>query len=153
MPNTSICGIFSIEKYINMRKIFIIADNANILYGLQAKLNVEGHSTFLSSNDSIENVLRQINLVLPEIIILNLELASINGFKLVSEIKSKEELSNLSIFIYSDLSDPINLNYCENLGLEYCFDRQNILLDDFIIRMGRILQNNEKLKDIYEVKN
>ncbi|MDP2766786.1 MAG: response regulator, partial [Candidatus Methanoperedens sp.] len=82
------------------KKILIIEDDVNILYGLQAKLSVEGFSVKAEAGDSgIEEILFKIKFFKPDYVILDLMLPMIDGFDVLSAIKADNEISGIPVFI------------------------------------------------------
>lgn len=129
------------------KKILIIEDDVNILYGLQAKFSSEGFMVFTSQGvDSIEEIKRKIKDFGIDYIILDIVLPKLDGFMVLHEIKADSKTGNLPVFIFSNLSDKDTKEKCDRLGAEHFFVKKNFILDDFVKKIEKIITNREKNK-------
>lgn len=129
------------------KSIYIIEDDVNILYGLQAKFGSEGFKTFGNKGtEKIEDIVRQIRLARPNYIVLDLILPSVDGFDLLKEIKSDDKLASAPVFIFSNLSDKDTKDKCETLGAEHYFVKADFNIDEIITKIKKIIENREKTK-------
>lgn len=129
------------------KKILIIEDDANILYGLQAKLSIEGFKIITNNGmDSEEEIIKQIKSINPDLIIQDLILPKTDGFSILKIIKSDSETVNIPIFIFTNLSDADSRSRGVNLGADQYIIKDNISIDEFVIKIKKIFENKEKLK-------
>jgi DNA-binding response OmpR family regulator len=130
------------------KKVYIVEDDANILYSLQAKLSLAGFEVEVNSgNAEIENLMDDIKKANPDFIILDLILPKVDGFDLVKAIRSDQNISTLPVFIFTNLSDQDTRSRGAALGVNHYFIKNDFNVDDFIVKISRIINNMEKLKN------
>jgi len=128
------------------KKIYIVEDDANILYGLQAKLSLADFQVEVNSgNMEIENLMDSIRKAKPDFIILDLILPRLDGFDVVKAIRADQNISNLPIFIFTNLSDQDTKSRGLALGVNYFFIKNDFNVDDFVVKVKKIIENAEKL--------
>lgn len=126
------------------KKILIIEDDVNILYSLQAKLNIDGFSVETESgNSGVKEVLLKIKFFKPDYIILDLMLPLIDGFDMLSAIKADSEISGVPVFIFTNLSDNDSKTRSEKLGADYYFIKSDFAVDEFIAKFKKIIKNKK----------
>lgn len=125
-----------------LKRVLIIDDNINSCFGLRAKLNVDNFKAEVAETTNEEFILRDIEKIKPDIIILDVDLTHIDGYELLKKVK--ENKKNFTI-IYSSLTNYI-AEKCINLGADYCFSKNKVSLDELVIQLKKILKNKEKLK-------
>jgi DNA-binding response OmpR family regulator len=129
------------------KKIYIVEDDANVLYGLQAKFSLSGFQVEINNgNTEIENLIDDIKKFKPDLIILDLILPNIDGFDVLKAIRSDQDISNLLVFVFTSLSDRDTRNRSVALGVNYYFLKNDINIDDLVIKVKKIIENVEKLK-------
>lgn len=129
------------------KRVFIIEDDVNNLYSLQAKLSVEGFAVKTETgNSEIEEVINKIKLYKPDYIILDLILPKIDGFDILSAIKSDKDFSNIAVFVFTNLSDMDSKIRSEKLGADYYFIKNEFVIDEFVNKFNNIIKNKEKIK-------
>lgn len=129
-----------------MLKIFIIEDDINIISALQAKFSLEGFIIGTDiGNDSNGIIMNKIKEFRPDYIISDLVLPYIDGFKLVRDIKGDPELARIPLIIFSDLSDEDMQIRGTQLGAEYYFIKDDFLIDEFVQKVKRIMENRAKM--------
>jgi DNA-binding response OmpR family regulator len=127
-------------------KIFIIEDDINLLYNLESHFSVDEYQVSTSQGDEeIEELVNKIRGVLPDYIILDLILPKIDGFEIVKKIKEDEELSNIPIFIFTDLSDEDSKARSVELGAEYYFLKEEFDTFQFSERVKKIVDNQDSM--------
>ncbi len=88
------------------KKIFIIQDDSNILYSLEAIFSAEGLEVKTSeAEEELDELMDNIHDFGPDYLILDVILPKIDGFEIIKRIKEDSELADLPIFIFSDISD------------------------------------------------
>jgi two-component system, OmpR family, alkaline phosphatase synthesis response regulator PhoP len=128
------------------KKIFIIEDDVNILFGLQAKLSVEGFTvTVENGNSSAEEIMEKIREVTPDAIVLDLILPSVDGFQLLMQIKSDRDTSDTPVFVFTNLSDEDSRNKGLSLGVDHYLIKQDLNIDAFVDKVKKILENRDKV--------
>lgn len=127
------------------KKIFIVEDDANILYGLESQFTAADLDVEISeANEEIEELMSEIKDYDPDYIILDLILPKIDGFEVVKRIKSDEELSEKEIFIFTDLSDEDSRSRSLELGADYVFFKEEFDTFEFAEKVKKIVANKDK---------
>jgi len=128
------------------KKIFIIEDDANILFSLQAKLSVSGFEVEAhSGNADAQEIIEKIKNNKSDFVILDIILPKLNGFDLIKKINSEKELQETNIFVFTNMSDKESMDNKETLGLKYYFIKDDFSIDDFVEKIKRIINNLEKI--------
>ncbi len=138
------------------KKIFILEDDVNLLYGLEAQFSADEFVVESSEGEEeLEELLDNIRSFSPDYMILDLILPKLDGFEIIKRIKEDEELSNLSIFIFTDLSDEDSKNRSLELGADYYFIKDDFDTYEFAEKVKKIIANqteneNSEVADTYE---
>jgi DNA-binding response OmpR family regulator len=130
------------------KKIFIIEDDANILYGLEAQFSAAGLEVEVSeAEEDAEELLDNLREFQPDYIVLDIILPKIDGFEIVKKIKSDDELSDKEIFIFTDLSDEDSRHRSLEMGADYVFFKDDFDTFQFAEKVIKIISNQEKSRD------
>ena len=128
-----------------MKKVFIIEDDVNILYGLRDIFASNDYEVGISdANDSLEDLLNQIREFKPKIIVLDLVLPKLEGLEIVRKIKEDDVLSSSEIFIFTDLSDEDGRSRSVGLGANYYFVKSEFDIYSFANRIMRIMDRDHR---------
>lgn len=130
------------------KKIFIIEDDANILYSLEANFSAEGLDTETSEGEEeigelIDNI-RDFN---PDYLTLDVILPKLDGFEIIKKIKEDDELSDLPIFVFSDISDEDSRSRSLEIGADYFFPKDEFDTYEFTEKVKKIMANQERLNE------
>jgi len=127
------------------KKIFIIEDDANVLYALQAKFRVDGYEVE-TENDilSIDSIFDKIKAFGADFIVLDLILPRIDGFTLLKALKEDQAISRIPICIFTNMSDEDSKAIGLRLGAQYFFVKNNFIIDEFVSKVKKIIENNDK---------
>ncbi|NLZ74773.1 response regulator transcription factor [Candidatus Falkowbacteria bacterium] len=126
------------------QKIFIVADDANILYGLESQFQMAGLEVEVSEADEeIDELISNIKEYDPDHIVLDLILPKIDGFEVVKRIKSDHELNEKEIFIFTDLSDEDSRSRSLELGADYVFFKEEFDTFEFAEKVINIITKKE----------
>ncbi len=129
-------------------KIFIVEDDANLLYGLESQFVAADLEVEVSEADEdIEELLTTIKEFNPSYLVLDLILPKIDGFELVKRIKSDEELGEKEIFIFTDLSDEDSRSRSLEIGADYVFFKEDFDTFEFAEKVIKIIANKSKDED------
>lgn len=128
---------------MNIKKILIIEDDANLLYGLQAKFRVEGFKTITDEGSDKAGVMEKIKTLKPDYIILDIILPGIDGFDLLAEIKANPGTSKIPVFVFTNLSDSDSRQKCEKLGADFYLIKVEFNLDEFVAKFQKIIANRD----------
>lgn len=126
------------------KKIFIVEDDANILYGMESHFSSEGFDVETSIGDEdAEEIVNKIKEFETDYLILDLILPKVDGFEIVKKIKEDDELVDLPIFIFTDLSDEDSKSRSLKLGVEYYFIKDEFDTFEFAEKVVKIIGNKE----------
>ncbi|MFA6107088.1 MAG: response regulator [Patescibacteria group bacterium] len=127
------------------KKLFIVEDNANILYGLQAKFSVAGFEVAINSgNESEPGIAGKIIAARPDYLILDLILPKADGFKILSALKAPGGLPGLPVFAFTDLGDKESREKGLKLGISHYLIKNELNVDEFVEKVVKIISNLEK---------
>ena len=127
------------------KKIYIVEDDANILFALKAKFSSLGMVVETNANpEDIESALRAITLSRPNYIVLDLMLPHVDGLDVLREIKSNEEIFEIPVFVFADLSTEQLKQRTMNLGADYYFIKEEFNIDQFVNKVVKIIENRNK---------
>ena len=130
------------------KKIFIVEDDANILYGLESQFEAADLEVEVSeAEEEIDELISNIKDFDPDYIILDLILPKIDGFEVIKRIKADDELSEKEIFIFTDLSDEDSRSRSLELGADYFFFKEEFDTFEFAEKVKKIVANKDKEED------
>ena len=130
------------------KRIFIIEDDANLLYGLESEFTAGELEVETSEGDEEpDELMSRLRDFAPDYIVLDLILPKIDGFEIIKRIKSDEELSDKQVFIFTDLSDEDSRQRSLQLGADYVFFKEEFDTFQFAEKVKKIVANQEKNED------
>ncbi len=130
------------------KKLFIIEDDANILYGLRAKFSIGGFQVEIDMGvGGVEEILNKIKSFNPDFIILDLMLPKVDGFSVLSGVKAENGLEKTPVLIFTNLSDEDSRARSKNLGADYYFIKNDFIIDEFVKKVEKIISNRLKIKN------
>jgi DNA-binding response OmpR family regulator len=133
------------------KKIFIIEDDANILYGLEAQFSNSGLEVEVSeAEEEAEELMDNLREFQPDFIVLDLILPKVDGFDIIKRLKADDELSEKQIFIFTDLSDEDSRQRSLEIGADYVFFKDDFDTFQFAEKVLKIIDNQEKSEDSEE---
>lgn len=136
---------------MSSKKIFIVEDDANILYGLESQFTAADLEVEVSEADEeIDELISNIKDYDPDYIILDLILPKIDGFEVIKRIKGDDELNEKEIFIFTDLSDEDSRSRSLELGADYFFFKEEFDTFEFAEKVIKIVGNKSKKNDTEE---
>jgi DNA-binding response OmpR family regulator len=126
-------------------KIYIIEDDANLLYGLQSRFSSEGYEVEITTGEeTLEELLAYIKKSKFDYVILDLILPDLDGFELLEAIRAEDDLKDLTVFVFTDLSDEDSKHRSMELGADYYFIKTDFDINEFSEKVIRILGNKQK---------
>lgn len=127
------------------KKIFIIEDDANILFSLQAKFSVAGLEVIThQGNESEEIILERVKAHSPDYLVLDLILPRAHGFNIISQLKSSRGLSSLPVFVFTNLSDSESREKALATGANYYSLKSELNNDEFVEKVRKTIINFER---------
>ncbi len=133
---------------MSIKKIFIVEDDPNILYGLESQFTADNFEIESSEGDEdLGELFTRMQDFEPDFFILDLILPKIDGFEIVKKIKDDPALSEKEIFIFTDLSDEDSRGRSLELGADYVFFKEEFDTYEFAEKVKKIIANQEKNED------
>lgn len=130
-------------------RIYIIEDDANLLYGLQSRFSSEGYEVETSmGEEGKEELLNTIKKGKFDYLVVDVILPKHNGFDLIEEIRSDEKIADTPIFIFTDLSEADGKARSEELGINYYFVKSDFDVNEFADKVIRIIGNKDKMSEM-----
>ncbi|BFD25135.1 MAG: response regulator [Candidatus Parcubacteria bacterium] len=128
------------------KKLFIIEDDANILYSLEANFSADGLSVEThEGEEELEEIIDDLRDFRPDYLILDVILPNIDGFEIIKRVKNDPELADLPIFIFSDISDEDSRARSLEIGADYFFPKEEFDTYEFAEKVKKIMANSERL--------
>lgn len=128
------------------KRIFIVEDDANILYSLEANFSAEGLDVQTSEGEEeVDELLDNIRDFHPDYLIIDVILPKLDGFDIVKKIKEDSELSEVLVFIFSDISDEDSRSRSLEMGADYFFPKEEFDTYEFTEKVKKIMANQERL--------
>lgn len=127
------------------KKIFIVEDDADLLYGLETQFAADDFLVETSSGDEEpEEIITRLKEFSPGYLIVDLILPKIDGFEIIQKIKADYELRDLQIFIFTDLSDEDSRQRSLEMGADYVFFKEEFDTYSFAEKVKKIIANQAK---------
>lgn len=128
------------------KKIFIIEDDSNILYSLEASFSAEGLEVTTSEGDEeMDEIMENIGDFAPDYLILDVILPKLDGFEIIKKIKEDSEMADLPIFVFSDISDEDSRSRSLEMGADYFFPKEDFDAYEFAEKVKKIMANQERM--------
>jgi DNA-binding response OmpR family regulator len=130
------------------KNIFIIEDDASLAGAMQARFNLNGFSAELNlgSEEDVEALINEIKKVDADIVILDLILPKLDGFEIIKAIRADEEISDIYIFIFTDVSDEDSKARGLRLGANQYFIKEDFSVEEFAEKVKKIMVNREAME-------
>ena len=127
------------------KKIYIIEDDADLLYDLESQFSADGFEVATSYGDEEpEELVNNIEEFEADYIILDLILPKVDGFDLIKRVKASDILSAKPVFVFTDLSDEDSKARSMDLGAEYIFFKNDFDSFSFSEKVKKIIVNKDK---------
>lgn len=127
------------------KKILIIEDDANLLFGLSAKLSADGFATATNAGtDNIEMIKKQVRETRPDFIILDLVLPQVDGFTLLSALKAEPELVDVPILVFTNLSDQDSRERGRRSGASFYVLKSQLNQEELVAKVVDLIKKNKQ---------
>lgn len=121
-----------------MKKVLIVEDDS-FLQGLEAKKLTKAGFEILTASTGDE-AMQKINEPGVNIILLDLVLPNYDGFEILKKIRSTENIKNIPVIVFSNLSDEKDIKKSKDLGATDFMVKSNFTLDELIERINSLLK-------------
>lgn len=126
------------------KKIFIIEDDPNILYGLQDRFSSEGYEIETSNGEEeLDELTKSIRKFQPDYMILDLILPKLDGFDVIKRMKEEELVADSNVFIFTDLSDEDSRQRSQELGVDYYFVKNEFDINEFSEKVKTVIEDRD----------
>lgn len=127
------------------KRIFIIEDDTNILYALEAQFAAEEFVVEVSDGEEDpEELFNRLRKFSPDFIVLDVILPTSDGFDVLKKIKEDDELNEARIFVFTDISDEDNKHRSLEMGADYFFFKEDFDTYEFVEKVKKIVTNTNK---------
>ncbi len=133
---------------MDKQNVFIIEDDINISKGLQNQLNLKGFFSEMNrgGETEIEDLIMEIKKVDAEIVILDLILPKLDGFEIIKAIRADDEIADIYIFVFTDVSDEDSRARGLSIGANQYFLKDDFSVEEFAEKVKRIMENREAME-------
>ncbi len=110
-----------------MRDILVVDDSKTSLKMIKQALE---NSYKVYAANSAELALEMLERKLIDLVLMDINMPDIDGFRAVEEMKRRERCSDVPVIFVTALSDPVTIERCKALGENYIvkpFDRNKML--------------------------
>ena len=130
------------------KSVFIIEDDINIAKGLQNQLNLSGFEAETSRGGEmeIEDLVLEAKKVNADIVILDLILPKLDGFEIIKAIRSDNEVGDVYIFVFTDVSDEDSRARGLAVGANQYFLKNDFSVEEFAKKVKKIMENREAME-------
>lgn len=111
------------------KRILIIDDDKGNVQFLKYRLQSMPHWKVATAQDGVEG-LEMARALKPDLIILDLLLPKMSGFKVAEMIKKSRDLSQIPIIMISSIYDQQDIEECRKLGINEFFEKSDIYIKD-----------------------
>lgn len=119
------------------KKILIIEDDKFLRELISQKISKQGYIVVeaIDGEDGIEEFKKE----KPDLILLDLILPGIDGFEVLSQIKSNAELSNTPVIILSNLGQKEDIEKGINLGADDYLIKAHFTPNEIIEKIDKVM--------------
>ncbi len=112
------------------KQILVIEDENALSTPLVILLESKGVSVVLAKDG--EEALATLKNTTPDMILLDLVLPRLNGFKVLEEIKTNPSTKHVPVIIISNLGSSEDMKRGESLGAKHYFVKSRMMLNDLV---------------------
>lgn len=128
------------------KNIFVIEDDTSIASGLQVQFSLAGfNSETNQGEEDIEDLINSIKKFNADIVVLDLILPKFDGFEIIKSIRADEEISDIYIFVFTDISDADSKARGLKLGANQYFIKEDFSIEEFVEKVKKIIENKEAM--------
>ena len=127
------------------KRIFIIEDDENILYGLQDRFTSDGYEVSISTaEEDLDELLGKIKTFKPHFLTIDLLLPKIDGMEIIKRLKGDEDLADVEVLIFTDLSDEDGKARSVGLGVNHYFLKNDMDINEFADKAEEIMEGESE---------
>ncbi|MEA3420328.1 MAG: response regulator [Acidobacteriota bacterium] len=118
------------------KKIIIVEDDAILLKVLNVELLSNGFETLSAVNG--ESGLDLIRKEKPDLVLLDLLMPKMNGFKVLEALKNDEQLSKIPVVVLSNLSQKADIEKAKDLGAIDFYEKATTDLSKLVEKINKL---------------
>ena len=122
----------------NMKKILLVEDDPFLLDIYKTKFQEEGFSVQVAEDG--EKALKMVGEDMPDILLLDIVLPSMDGFEFLKEIKSNDKLKNIRIVLLSNLGQKNEVEKGVALGADKYLIKAHYTPSEVVKEVKKILK-------------
>ena len=109
------------QRKVGEMDVFVVENSATMDKGLQSMLSDISDVTIVGHSVDEQDAIEQIDTLLPDVVILDIDLQSGSGFSLLENVKQHHQHIKTVVLTY--YSDEHYAARCKSAGADYFFDR------------------------------
>ncbi len=118
-------------------KILVVEDDHFLVQAYRAKLEKEGFTVETATDGN--QALMQLQIFVPELVILDIVMPNKNGFAVLSEMKQMERFKNIPVIVASNLTQVADIQRAKDLDATEFFTKSSMSLDDLVQKIRAYL--------------
>lgn len=122
-----------------MAKILFIDDDPVLQKLYKTRLEKDGHEV-MSSSDG-EKALETLQTFKANLIILDLMMPKVNGFKFLEKARAKSETKNIPVIVFSSLVRPEQVEYLKKFGVVNTINKIDVTPTQLVEVINNLLKN------------
>ncbi|MBP8952902.1 MAG: response regulator [Armatimonadetes bacterium] len=119
--------------------ILVVDDERDVVLATRIFLEAEGYNV-LEAFDGLE-ALRVLKTVQPDLIMLDVRMPRLNGWKTLEAIQADEKLQNIPVLMLTSMNDPGHMATGINLGCTWYYTKPVTDYADLALVVRRILES------------
>ena len=123
------------------KKVFIVEDEAALLYALEAKLRLEGFNVEVAVDG--EEAIKKLKNYKPDLVILDIILPKIDGWEVLQNIRANSNLVKVPVVIVTNLTDKHSREKGVELGADNFLVKSDFDLEELVKKIKEVF-NKEK---------
>ncbi len=101
--------------------VFVVGNSAAMDKGLQSLLSDISDVTMVGHSEDEEDAIEQVNALLPDVVVLDINLQSGSGFSVLENVKKHHP--EIKVVVVTYYSDEHYAERCKRAGADYFFDK------------------------------
>ncbi|MGB8815912.1 MAG: response regulator [Minisyncoccia bacterium] len=124
-------------------KILVVEDDVFLTSLLTGRLDKEGYK-ISCVNDGVK-ALKFLESEIPDIVFLDIIMPEMNGFETLKKIRADSRYKNVSIIIFSNLSQEYEIEEGKKLGADEFLIKSNFTLKEVVNKINELLHQKGKI--------
>lgn len=121
----------------DQRRVLVVEDDSNLALALADKLSSRGFVVEVAANG--EEALAKLRSLSPDILLLDILMPVMSGFKVMEAMQADEKLSSVPVLILSNLDQEADILRAKKSGAVDYLVKSNVKLKEVVARVEDIL--------------